>query len=193
MGVLEPEHLEQLHAYYKRSNLQYSSILDEYDRAHCRALNARNKSQFPDKQMWNPPGKLLTEEERTLLMGPSGDIVYYQKLLLCDTNTKRMIYFSARTPEAKVCSSFVSLKEHVTHPRFGCIKSLFTHSFSSEVTFWVLLDVYPEATYDKECKMWHVPVDKPLSERCIIQLNGVSYPLVVACDKTSLWFLNYCT
>ena len=188
--MLPQEHLEELCAHYKQSNLRYSSILDEYSRAHTRALNSRNKTQFPDKQLWNPPGKLLTEEERTLLVGPSSDIVYYHKLILCDTNTKRMIHFSAKIPEAKVCSSYVFLKDHATPPRFGCILSLFSHSFS-EVTFWALLDVYQDATYDKECKMWHVPVDKQPSERCIKLLNCVSYPLVVACDNTFLWFLNY--
>lgn len=102
IGVLQPEHLEELHAHYKLTNLQYTSILDEYNRAHIRASNSRNKSQFPDKQLWNPPGKFLTEDERILLLGPSSDIVYYRKLLLCDANTKRMIHFSSKTPEAKV-------------------------------------------------------------------------------------------
>lgn len=117
-----------------------------------------------------------------------GTIQWYRKLLLCDANTKRMIHLSSKTPEAKVSSSFVSLKENLTPPRFGCIIS---HSFS-EVTFWALLDLYPEATYDKECKMWHVPANKPPSERRVVLLSDVSYSLVVACDNTSLWFLNYC-
>ena len=49
-GVLEPQYLDQLHAHYKQSNLKYASIFDEYKHAHNRALNARKKSQFPNKQ-----------------------------------------------------------------------------------------------------------------------------------------------
>ena len=77
-------------------------------------------------------GKLLTSAERNILLGPSNDVVYYKKFIFCDNNTKWMIHFSTKTPpykEAKICSSFVSLKECGTPPRFGCIVSLFTHSY----------------------------------------------------------------
>ena len=144
---------------------------------------------FQTKIMWNPPGKLLTSAERNTLLGPSNDVVYYKKFILCDSNTKWMIHFSTKTPlfkEAKISSSFVSLKECGTPPRFGCIVSLFTHSFA-EVTFWAVLDIYPEAINDNYCKMWNVPLDRPPSDRLVL---CISYPLVVAHEDTTSWFFN---
>jgi hypothetical protein len=97
----------------------------------------------------------------------------------CDTNTNYISQLTNRRP------FFCTL---AATPRFGCISSLFSHSFS-KVTYWALLDIYQGAAFDKECRMWRV--DRQPSEKCIVPLNGISYPLVVPGDNTFLWFLNY--
>ena len=189
-GILEPSYFECLQAYYRGSVHGYSMILNEYESTLIKAKNARSRSLFPDKSVWNPPGRTLNASERRLLLGPSNNIVYYKKLALCDQTTKRLIFFDAKSSVSR--SSFVSLLESTT-PKFGCILSLFSQTFV-ETTFWVLLEVYSEVCFDSNCKMWYVPANSPIDKTVVPLRSGASIPLVVARDTEEnqrLWFLNY--
>ena len=90
-GELEVVYLDRIQAHYKEMYAEYSKILEEYDSACNRACNSRRKSHFPMKSTWNPPGRLLSTSERYLLLGPSSDVVLYNKLVVFDNNTNRMI------------------------------------------------------------------------------------------------------
>ena len=174
--------------------------MSEYERAFIRATNTRNKSLFPDKAEWNPPGRILSSIERHLLLGPSNEVFYYNKLAVRDQNTNRLSYYSTKPADlksAKMNSSFVSLGkgQESTSPKFGCILSLFSHSFI-ETTFWAVLEVFTQTTYDTDCNMWHVPVNTPVEKTVVmLQSQCLSSPLVVACScdggEQQLWFLNY--
>ena len=63
-GVLEPSYFSCLQEYYKTSVTENSNIVVEYQRAFVRATNARSKSQFPSRSVWNPPGRELSSMER---------------------------------------------------------------------------------------------------------------------------------
>ena len=191
-GTLNSSYTNQLSEHYKKCIPVYSKILSEYEEESRRATTKRKKNQFPDKCSWNPMGKVLTSDERILLVGPLNELTFYKSLSITDSTTKRVIQYSVESMQARCNSSFVYVKdssEESSQPQFGCIFSLFTHFFT-ELQYWAILDCFAPASYNTECSMWHVPAE-PFLRRTIIPLDHLSYPLVVACENKQNWFLNF--
>ena len=121
-------------------------------------------------------------------MGPSNEVFYYKKIAVRDENTNRLSYYSTKPADlnsVKMTSSFVCLGrgEESSIPKFGCILSLFSHTFT-ETTFWALLEVFTQTNFDTDCNMWHVPVNSPVQKTVVmIRSQCLSSPLVAAYDE----------
>ena len=90
----------------------------------------------------------------------------------------------------KQSSSFVSFHTpDQTTPQFGCVISLFRHTFAQRNYFWAIVHQFQAPAYDSELNMPYVSLHVPQS--VILPLDKVSYPLVVAFDDDQLWFLNH--
>ena len=112
---------------------EYSDIVSEYEREKQRAKNNRTFSSFPSREHWNPPGRVLSNQECELVCGPINSVQFLKKLPLRDSKTGRWIDYSASEFELKIsrtsCSyvAFTGCKP----PKFGRIQSLYMHSFIS--------------------------------------------------------------
>ena len=198
-GVLHPEKVNELQKEYKSAIPSYAKLLDEYEKASERAGISRVKSLFPGKSAWNPPGRVLSDSERQLLIGPVGIVDYFNKITVCDRITKRRIEYScmnmplSQSNMPKQSSSFVSISipsQLRTHdkPIFGVIVTIFSHSFAQSKYFWAVVEQFTTARYDSELKMWYVSITATHSS--LVMLDHLSYPLIVAIDESQLWFLN---
>ena len=199
-GVLSWNQVSEVQRQYKQSVEEYTKITTEYNNARKRATNAHEKSLFPGKDCWNPPSRILSSFERELLIGPLRDVLYLKKLTVRDKITNRAVEYSCiKVPVLpseipKQSSSFVLVSsDSHTIPLFGAVTSLFVHTFAKKSYFWALVHQFPTPVYDHELKMWHVSVQESECDRAnnslVLQLDKLSYPLVVACDNL-LWFLN---
>ena len=97
---------------------------------------------------------------------------------------------------SKQSSSFVLVSsDSHTIPLFGAVTSLLILCTPLPRSyFWALVHQFPTPVYDHELKMWYVSVQESECDRAknslVLQLDKLSYPLVVACDDNLLWFLN---
>lgn len=66
--------VSELQEEYKKAIPNYAKILDEYEKASERAGNSRVKSLFPGKSTWNPPGRVLSNYNRQLLIEREGNV-----------------------------------------------------------------------------------------------------------------------
>ena len=68
------------------------------------------------------------------------------------------------------------------------------HTFAKRSCLWAVVHQFATPVYDRELKMWHVSVQKSERDRAanslVLQLDKLSYPLVIAFDGNLLWFLN---
>ena len=198
-GSLPPHQISEITKQYKESVSEYAAILTEYENSAERATNYREKSVFPNKEVWNPPGRTLNSFERELLVGPSMNVAYFKKLTVRDKITNRLIEYSCiNTPIVlsnvpKQSSSFVSFHSpNQTNPQFGCVISLFRHTFAQSNYFWAIVQQFAAPAYDSELNMPYVSLQNVhVAQSVILPLDKVSYPLVVAFDDDQLWFLNY--
>ena len=195
-GTLSSSQLSELDTLYDQMLPEYSHIVSEYEHEKNRAKNKRSLSNFPSREKWKPPARILSDRECELIAGPKNHVEFIKKLSLRDTHTGRCIYYTASECErrpSRTSSSYVALHVCTSEsdtPVFAQIQSLFTHSFASHTYDWAILDVFDTPLRDSESSMWnvhHVVKD----QRCALVLN-LSYPLVVAPETSSsrLWFLN---
>lgn len=70
----------------------------------------------------------------------------------------------------------------------GVNATLFSHSFAQLKYFLAGVKQLTTPRYDRELKMWYVSISATHSS--LAMFDHLSYPLVVATDKTQLWFLN---
>jgi hypothetical protein len=198
---LSSNEVSEVQRQYEETVEEYTKITTEYDNAAKRATNSHEKSLFPGKDCWNPPGRILSTFERELLIGPLRDVSYFKKLTVRDKTTNRAIEYSCinipflPSEIPKQSSSFILVpSESHTIPLFGAVTSLFVHTFAKKNCFWALVHQFPTPVYDHELKMWHVSVQESecdgTTNLLVIQLDKLSYPLVVAFDNNLLWILN---
>ena len=90
-GILHPEKVNKLQEEYKSSIPSYAKLLEEYKKALEMAEIGRVRSLFSSKDTWNPPGRVLIDSERQLLVGPVGTVDYCNKITVRDRITKRKI------------------------------------------------------------------------------------------------------
>lgn len=68
---LQESDLTLLEMAYMEKFPMYAFVCNEYRQEKQRVLNAGRGSLFPSKGTWNPPGRVLSENERKALCGPS--------------------------------------------------------------------------------------------------------------------------
>ena len=166
-GFLSSHQVSEIQRQYEETVDEYRRIITEYENAAKRAINSREKSLFPGKDCWNPPGRILSSLERELLIGPMRDVSYFKKLTVRDKTTSRAIEYSCinvpvlPSEVPKQSSSFVLIpSEGHTMPVFGSVTSLFVHTFAKKKNYWAVVHQFTTPVYDPELKMWHVAIQE---------------------------------
>ena len=190
---LTSKELKQLDGYYLEEIPEYTVLMTEYNKERKKSISSRRKSLFPSKEKWTPPARELTSYEQELLLGPSPTVTLLRRVQICDIRSRRWVTYSAAESEQsmRVSSSYVSTK-HFTDgsPQFGRITRIFSHSFAKQHTIFVHLSLYSTPTLNTDVNMWSAPA-LASGSTTLLPVSDVSYPLVVAREDDTIWFLNY--
>jgi len=179
--------------HYSNNVQSYSLLLKEYDQSKHRNTVSYGLSSFPSIENWIPKGRLISNDEKMLLCGPTLEVKSIKRIQVCTPITRRWVtYVSAKYEQSlKVSSCYVALKKYSSRtPQFGKIENLFLHSFADKTTVICEIVLFESPTYNEETAMWHVS-STPKPEKSLHLLEDLSLPLVTAMEESQVWFLNY--
>jgi len=175
--------------HYSKKVPSFATLLNEYDQ------HKSESPSFPSMENWTPPDRLISDQEKLLLPGPTLEVRNIRKIKLCLPITRRWVtYTSAKYEQSsRISSSYIALKNSSsTTPQFGRIENLFLHSFASKTTVLCKIALFAPPNYDEETKMWYVSL-APQCKDLYLTPEDITLPLVTGHDSThaQIWFLNY--
>ena len=150
---------------------------------------------------WIPPGGLKNGDSE-LLQGPTNYAIINKRLVVEDTNTGRLVTYSAfdedlRGPDADVrcsCSFIRIISDNEDLPAFARIQMCMLHTFAGSTHKLLLVYPFPIPQLDAETNIWWVKFDHNQQEEAdkaiILPVTSVSAPIVVAWEAGKLWFLD---
>lgn len=183
--------------HYSHCVPSYALLLKEYEQSKNRNSVSYGLSPFPSIENWMPKDRVIPNNEKVLLSGPTLEVKSIKRIQLCTPVTRRWVtYMSAKYEQSlKVCSSYVALKKSSSRrPQFGKIEKLFLHLFANRTTIICEMTLFASPTFDEDTELWYVSsVPKPGT--FLYLLEDLSLPLVTGHDKeeSQIWFLNYTT
>ena len=189
IGTLPADQLAKIDRFYRDSIPAYSKIDAEFQKGLRRASTARMKANFPAKHLWNPEGRLLSCNERELLLGPESTVTYLKRVTTTDDYTGRVYHFCPSVCESstKIQNSYVKFCDGDVHV-FGRIRTIFDHHFARTTYTWCVIEAYGLPSLDSECSLFHV--SSQVVDVKLLLLEKLSHPLVVAFETSHIWFLN---
>jgi len=129
-----------------------------YDQSKHRNRVSYGLSSFPSIENWIPKDRLISNDEKILLCGPTLEVKSIKQIQVCTPITRRWVtYVSAKYEQSlKVSSCYVALKKYSSSrtPQFGKIENLFLHSFADKTTVICEL-VLPPTMKKQQCGMYH--------------------------------------
>ena len=176
--------------HYSKTVLSFSTLQKEYDRSKSES----HSSAFPSMEDWTPPDRVLSDQEKLMLLGPTLEVENFLKVELCLPVTRRWVTCSSAKYEQslRISSSYVAVKNnHDNIPQFGRIGKLFLHSFVDNTTVVCEVVLFAPPNYDEETKMWYTS-SKP-QNTALHLLKDLTIPLVTGHNnaQAQVWFLNY--
>ena len=189
-GNLSAPQVLELDTAYQDLLPQFSKLIIEFkqDMKRC-----RRSANFSGRKTWTPQARQLFTIEQMLLEGPEDKITFLKRLSVRDSKTGRMITYTCTpsdTETSQVDSSYVAVSIEAVL-QFGRILSLFEHKFADKNYTWANVALYEVPTKDGDTRFWNV--QGTARKNCLVPLEKLSYPLVVAVESEPqrLWFINY--
>ena len=169
---------------------QFDTLRNEYDKSLRRAINARQKSEFPSRRDWMSPPPLRSKQSTELLHGPSGNVALLDHVSYYDCH-KRLIKLSSSESESKQGTnrhrqSFVHL---INDKALARVTRLFSHEFIDRTSTFAVVHVFLDSFLDPDSNLYFVN-PKSFYQK-IFSVQELSPPHVVAFEGENLWYLSY--
>ena len=155
------------------------------------ALTKREGSLHPPRSEWNPPGELLTAEQRVMLCGPSKCAHITDILSMEDARTGRSVVYRTASSETSMqsCSSIVAVTSESVPPAVGSVTSLFEHTFAGQCRMFAKVALLDNVMSDGDTCMWFAS-NCTSTFNIIVLLQDLQKPLLVAKNEESMFFLD---
>ena len=201
ISTLEGAKLTHLDYFYRKTDKDYSALLDAYTQEQDAARRAHCLKVFPPLHLWTP-GEMqaqlsfLTTEQIELCNGPSKTIECFRTYTI-NTEQGYNVRYSSHNQESSSTydSSYIHLNlNSLFYPgvmTFGRIRMIFKHKFNNKEKVLVYVTWF-DSVLDRESGLYTLDLQSQLQLPAIVTICDLSRPLIHAYnhEDNQVWILN---
>ena len=194
-GTIEECIVKDLISCYQSIYPVYVYLLSRYKKEKHAAKRENNVYDFPSFSQWYPTKRpMLSENEKSLLVDPSRDIIQFYAYTIRGKNNRLIKYGTStgeRVNSVHVSSYVRCCSADCDEVVFGRIITIFSHKFNENVHTLAHVHWYESATCDPQSGLYYCTLgsSNPSIPKVMLLLN-LSRPLIHAVCEHKIWFMD---